>query len=324
MEIASNEIWSERWNLAKLSREWPVIGFWSVIVGLSYLAFHVLGNTTLVSMHGRSVFTWMIHRWSDGVSFDADYSHGWLIPFVSIGIVWWKRKEILRAPKKVAGFGLFLIVLSLFFHWAGAKSAHPRLSLFGLVLLLWSVPYYLYGWQTAKYLIFPVAYLIFCIPLNFLDDVSFDLRMIMTVASTTLLNGLGIPVERSGTAIQSLTAGGFQLDVASPCSGLRSLLALTALTAVYAYLTQKTFLRKWILFLMSIPLAVIGNMTRITSIAVVAEAFGQEVAMGRYHDYSGYLVFAVAIILMIAVGAFLNMNHRKELSRWKRALLSPT
>ena len=318
------EIWNERLRLAVLKKvDLIYIGLFAAIIGLLTLCFHFLGNTTDVSVHGRSALTWMINRWSDG-SFDADYSHGWLIPMVSIGIIWWKRKEILAAPKKVTNLGLVLIVLSLLFHWAGAKSAHPRLSLFGLVLLLWSIPYYLYGWKTAKYLIFPVAYLIFCIPLNFLDGFSFKLQRIMSHSSAMLLNGFGLPVDLvDGNKLMSRSSG-FSLEVAAACSGLRSLLAITALTAVYAYLTQRTFLKKWFLFLMSIPLAIIGNMARITSICLVAEGFGQKVATGTYHDYSGYLVFAVVIVLMVALGTFLSMNHKKEWMKWKRAILSPT
>ena len=144
-----------------------------------------------------------------------------------------------------------------------------------------------------------------------------------TVISTALLNGLGIAAERSGSAIYSAAAGGFNFDVADPCSGIRSLLAMTALTAVYAYATQKTLLKKWILFLCSIPLAIIGNIARITTVALVAKAFGQKVATGLYHDYSGYIFFPVAIGLMVGVGSLLNLDFNRMWNQWKQDLLSP-
>ena len=99
---------------------------------------------------------------------------------------------------------------------------------------------------------------------------------------------------------------------------------MTALTAVYAYLTQKTLVKQWILFLSSIPLAIIGNIARITTVALVAEAFGQKLASGLYHDYSGYVVFSVAIGLMVGVGSLLNLDYRGAWRRWKQRLLSPT
>jgi exosortase len=325
MAEAGTQIWSERWRLAALEREALVrIALTSIIVGLMYVLFHIQGNTSDIRLFGRSAILWMVNRWMDPTSFGGqDYSHGFLIPIVSFGVLWWKRKEIARAPRYVSKAGLAIVVLGLLIHWLGAKSQQPRASLFGLLVLLWGIPFYFYGWEVAKWLIFPCSYLIFCIPLNFLDSLTFPLRILSTIIATSLLNGLGIAAERSGSAIYSTAAGGFNFDVADPCSGIRSLLAMTALTAVYAYATQKTLLKKWILFLCSIPLAIIGNIARITTIALVAEAFGQKVATGLYHDYSGYILFPVAIGLMVGVGSLLNLDFKKVWMQWKQHLLSP-
>jgi exosortase len=146
----------------------------------------------------------------------------------------------------------------------------------------------------------------------------------MTILTHGILNGLGLPYERAGTALFSVH-GQFALEIEAPCSGIRSLLALTAITALYGYLTQKTLLKKWLLFLSAVPLAVIGNMARILTIALISEAFGQEVGTGLYHDFAGYLIFlAVSIPLMIGLGNLLDTNFREAWKRWKRALLHPT
>lgn len=317
-------IWSERWRLAALSREDLIrIGLVSIMVAMTFVLFHFQGNTTDVRAFGRSALMWMIDRWNDDDG-TGDYSHGWLVPFVSAAVIWLKRRELAAAPKSVSAIGLSLVVVALLCHWLGAKAQQTRLSLFGLVLLTWAIPFYFYGWKTAKLLIFPCSYLIFCIPMNFLESITFPLRIFATIISTAMLNGLGIAAERSGSAIYSMAAGGFSFDVADPCSGIRSLLALTALTAVYAYFTQKTLLRKWLLFLSSIPLAIIGNIARIVVVAIVAEAFGEQLALGLFHDYSGYVVFSVAIGLMLGIGALLNMNLQELRERWKHALLNPT
>jgi exosortase len=322
MTSATTTIWSERWRLAVLTRDELVrLGLVAVMVGMAFVMFHLQGNTTDIRVYGRSALLWMVHRWNES---GGDFSHGWLIPFVSIGILWHRRREIAAASRATNRVGLAVVILALLLHWLGAKAQQTRLSLMGLVLLIWGVPFYLYGWGVARILLFPCAYLIFCIPLNFLDSLTFPLRIFVTVITTGILNGLGIAAERSGSAIHSLAAGGFSFDVADPCSGLRSLLAMTALTAVYAYLTQKTLLKKWLLFLASIPLAIIGNMARITTVALVAEAFGQQLALGIYHDYSGYVVFTVAITLMVGLGSLLNVDYRMVWSRWKQRLLSPT
>jgi exosortase/archaeosortase family protein len=128
--------------------------------------------------------------------------------------------------------------------------------------------------------------------------------------SSALLNGLGISVTRLGTALHVNAGGGFSLDVAHPCSGLRYLVAMIALTTAYAYFTQRGALRRVTLSILSIPLAMIGNIVRIVLIATVGVWFGAEIAVGFYHDYSGYVVFGVSTLLMIWIGGMLQRGSR--------------
>lgn len=315
----SSLIWSDRWRLGALSKgELMNIGFVSVIVGFLYVLFHLLGNT-VENINSNSVFTWMVSRWGDKQSFGADYSHGYLIPFVSLAVVWYKREDFFAVPKQVCQWGLFIIITALAMHWLGAKMQQTRISLVSLIMLIWGIPLYFFGWQVAKLLIFPCAYLIFCIPLNFLDALSGPLQRVATVVSFDMLKGMGIECERIGTQLLSPY---FQLNVEAPCSGLRSLLAMTALTAVYAYFTQTTFVRKWLLFLFSIPIAVAGNIGRILSIALVSITSGQQFGTGLHHDWSGYVLFTVSISLMVGFGKLLNVNYREFFSSWKKAYLS--
>ncbi|MBM4152312.1 MAG: exosortase/archaeosortase family protein [Kiritimatiellaceae bacterium] len=317
----SIKVWSERWRLGALSTtELVRIGLISVIIGLLFMLFHMLGNT-VVNVGSRSAFQWMFSRWQDTISFGADYSHGYFIPFVSLGVIWYKRKEIFVTKTYVDSRGLAVVIMALCIHWLGAKMQTTHFSLGSLVLLIWGIPFYLYGWDMAKKLIFPCAYLAFCIPLNFMDIIAFPLRMFSTTLAVGMMDAVGIHATRSGTAIfiPSMPSG---LDVADPCSGLRSLLAMTALTAVYAYFTQKTLLKKWILFLSSIPLAVVGNIARITTIAIVSEAVGGKLALGLYHDYSGYILFSASISMMVLSGGLLNYNYREGFKKWKSMFIS--
>jgi exosortase len=322
MQSAKNNtglIWSDRWRLGALSKEELTnIGFVSVIIGFLFVLFHLLGNT-VENIGSGSAFTWMISRWGDKQSFGADYSHGYLIPFVSLGIIWYKRQDYFDAPKQICQFGLFVIVAALMMHWLGAKMQQTRISLISLILLVWGIPLYFFGWKVAKLLIFPCSYLIFCVPLNFLDALSGPLQRIATTMGYNALQGLGIECQRVGTMLRS---DYFDLNVEAACSGLRSLLAMTALTAVYAYFTQDTFVKKWLLFLASIPIAVAGNIGRIISIALVSITTGQKFGTGLHHDWSGYVLFTVAISLMVAFGKLLNVNYRELFVRWKKAYLS--
>jgi exosortase len=288
-----------------------------VIGALVYVMFHYLGNT-VENVNTRSVFVWMRARWADKISFGADYSHGWLIPLVSVLAIWRRRRVLAAAPRRTAWSGLGLVALALLLHWIGARMQQPRISLAGLILLLWSIPFALYGWSFAKWLTFPCAYLVFCIPLNFLDSMTFPLRILSASIATSVLNGFGIAAQRSGSAIYSAAGGGFHFDVADPCSGLRSLLAMMALIAGYAWFTQKTPFRKWLLLLLSIPIAMMGNVVRVTTVAIVATAFGVDWALKVYHDYSGYLIFAAAVVMVLGVARLVNLNYRLILARWRQ------
>lgn len=311
------DIYNERWRLATLRREDFVRTLLvAVLVGMIFALFHFQGNSLDAKVFGRSALSWMTERWTDDIEFGGDYSHGWLIPILSLYVIWHRRKAISAATKNISYTGLALVVASLFLHWLGMKAQQTRLSLFGLVGLTWSIPFYLFGWQVAKQLIFPCAYLVFCIPFNFLDSVTHPLRMFATHASSMLLNGIGIAVEASGARLHSLTPGGFDLDVADACSGIRSLTAITALTAIYANITQRTPWKQWLIFFLSIPLAIIGNIVRVFTTGIVAEVFGDDTAMHLYHDFSGFIIFMVVFVLLISAGSALDAHWLKEKKQW--------
>jgi exosortase len=312
-------IWSERFRLARLDRDLMIqLGLFSGMFALAFLMFHVLGNTTDVTMFGRSVLVWMTERWYGDAAYggSGNYTHGPLIPVVSLAVLWMKRREIYNAVREPSTFGLVLVGLALFGHYVGAKAQQSRVSLLALVALIWAIPYAIYGWKVARHLLFPVALLIYCVPLQFLDQQTFVLKMFATHASAMVLNGIGIHVYVNGADIIFLADQSQRLNVAEACSGLRSLLALSALAAIYGYLTMPTLLKKWILFLSAIPLAMIGNVARIVIVGIFARAVNYKLGTGLVHDYGGFFIFAVAIGLMVAVGAMLNMNYREIWQKW--------
>ena len=185
-------------------------------------------------------------------------------------------------------------------------------------LILW-----LAGWRWFFALIFALAFLTFLWPLYFLENsITFPLRMILSHASVAVLNLLGTPVILQGTGLISapdillgIPAGkNFSVDVADPCSGIRSLFALMMVSALYAHFTLETWWKKWILFLCSVPLAIAGNLVRILTLTLGTMMFGAEFAIGKnaltkpswFHMGAGYMVFAVALGGMVGIGGLLN------------------
>ena len=255
-----------------------------------------------------AIFAYLNYSWMIGYTMMLfnepleDMSHGWVIPFVSLYAIWKTRADFSKAMAigRPSWHGFIWSCLFLVVAWFGARGQQSRIEQLSLIGLIWSVPYALWGRHLAKLLLFPAGFLLFTIPISsFLDFFTMHLRIFSSGMATGILNGFGMVIERSGTALFSRVPGGeFNVDVADPCSGIRSLFAMMALTAAYAHFTLKTRLQKWILFACSLPIAMVGNMFRIFSICMVARFFGQQIATGFYHDYSGFVIFVIGVLLM--------------------------
>ena len=292
------------------------LAFWAVVVGGLFFLFHLHGNSQEVATCRHSLFRWLGTRWT------GDYAYGMFLPFASLAALAWRRREIAAAPRRADWRGAPLVAFALFLHWVGVLAQQPRISMAALILLLWSLPFLLYGFALARWLLFPCGYLFLAIPLNFIDSMTAPLRLFATAVSAGLLNGFGLEVQRVGAGLYSSAGNPFSFNVAPECSGLRSLLAMTALMGFYAWYSQKTLARKWILFLGSIPVAVIANICRIILVVAVAAFFGQETAMGLWHDYSGYPIFLISIALMLALDRLLNLDYRTAWNRCKEHFLA--
>lgn len=249
----------------------------------------------------RETINWLVYSFNDP---KQDMGHGWLVPLFSLYLLWTRRQRLSEAVAGPSLAGLACCGAGVGLLWLGARGDQVRITHLALIWLLWSIPYALWGRGVARLLAFPVLFLCFTIPMAFLDFFTVRLRLFAAAASDILLNGIGIPVTRTGTGLQSAAGAGFNLDIADPCSGLRSIFAMMSITAAYAYLSQPKVWQRWLLFACSVPLAVIGNMVRIFTIAVVAKHFGQK-AGAEFHDYSGYLVFVVAVLLMLQTGSWI-------------------
>ena len=246
---------------------------------------------------------------------EEDMSFGWFVPVFSLYVLWTKRTELSAALRdsRFSWIGLLLSIPFLCLSLLGTRGVQLRLEQLGFIGLCFTVPWTFFGWRMAKLFLFPAAYLLFCIPLaTFLDFVTIQLRYLAGATSLAVLNGIGLEAVREGTAVISRGAHPFAVDIAEPCSGLRSLFALMALTAGYAYFNQPTWFRRGLLFACSIPLAIAGNVARIVSICVIASCTDPQFATGFYHDYSGYIVFIVAIGLMVVAGELLDRIFNRD------------
>ena len=244
-----------------------------------------------------------------------DLSYGWYVPVFSLYVLWRERKELAASVGAPSPWGLALAVPALLAGWLGAAGGQIRFEILGFVGTLLALVLAVFGRRTAKQAMFPILFLLFCTPLHsFLDVVTIHLRLLAVSAAQGVLGGIGIDVVRSGTMLAAAN-GSFSMDVADPCSGLRSLFAMMTLSAGYGYFTQPTWPRRAALFALSIPIAVVGNIVRIVTIAVIGSTCSAEFASGFYHDYSGYVVFLVAVALMVAAGGAISRLPSKGKAR---------
>lgn len=240
-----------------------------------------------------------------------DMSYGWYIPLFSLYVLWQERRKIVESLGKPSVIGLLFVLPSLLVGFLGIRGLQVRFEILGFIGLLFGLTWTFFGRRTVGSAIFPIGFLLFCMPLHsYLDLVTIHLRLLAVSIAAGTLQGCGVEIVRQGTMLVSPT-GAFAIDIAEPCSGLRSLFAMMALTAGYAYFTQPTWFRRGLLFALSIPIAILGNVSRIFSIVIVAATCSADFATGFYHDYSGYIVFLVAILLMVATGGLITKGAEK-------------
>lgn len=238
-------------------------------------------------------FKWWYGMWMREESY---YSHGILIPIISGFIIWLKKKRLKEIPVESSAIGYLLlipaVVVTIVSVWASAASIGGLM--FPLVLI--GISLVLFGRTITKELGFPLGYLYFmCVlPTFVLAAVSFRIQILSTVGGTMLLRLIGLDVYREGAMI---ITPNIEVLVGAPCSGFRLLISLFAFSSLLAYLMEGPLWGRASLVALTLPLSLILNSIRISLIAIVGEYMGRD-AMMAFHDYSGYIVIVLALVIL--------------------------
>ena len=152
----------------------------------------------------------------------------------------------------------------------------------------------------ARKLTFPILFLFVMVPLPLviIGNLTVKLKLLAAQLATFALNRIGFPCILDGSVIRMPSSF---IEVAAPCSGLRSIISLVTLGLLFAYAMKTSFLKKSILFLSSIPIAIVTNVMRITIVSIVNDLYGEKIAMGAFHDFTGYMVFVAAFLGLFGV-----------------------
>jgi exosortase len=246
----------------------------------------------------------LVRQWDT----DPDMGHGFFVPLVVGYIVWQTRAELLALPRSPNWWGLAIVAygaLQLYIATLGAELFLARtafvISVIGVVLLLCGT-----AWIRA--LAFPLFLLFFMIPIPTVvyNSITFPLQILASRVSTQALDLMQIPVLREGNVLELAEQ---KLSVVEACSGIRSLLSLSFLSLVYGYFFERKVWMRVVLFLSTIPIAIVANASRVTLTGVLTE-YKPELAEGFFHTVSGWVIFMVALAILIVLHQILNRGYR--------------
>jgi exosortase len=291
----------------------PNIAAALAVAGIFYALFGWFPYASGYGANRTSMFAFMGWIWKN----NPEWEHCWLVPLAVLGLLYYRRQALAGLPVEGSWLGLAALLGSMFVYWVGYLADNVYVGYASLLGFVGSAVLWFLGWRWLIALAFPIGFLAFMFPLPFMDNfLAFPLRIFMSNISVAFLNLIGLSCLQQGTAIVSapdFTAGlaageRFAVDVADPCSGIRSLFALMMVSALYGYIAMDKPWQKWVIFLSSIPLAVAGNFARIIMLTLGTITLGPEVAIGSleepttFHMLSGFLVFGVALGGMLGVG----------------------
>jgi exosortase len=250
---------------------------------------------------------WMVDRWSAKESY---YSHGFLIPLVSLFIVWQRREILKKIEITSAPIGIWIIAVGLLINMICASLRVYFVSGFSLVVVFYGLVLFFFGKKMAKSLTFPIFFLLAMIPLplSVIGTLTVKLKLFVAQVSTVILNIIGFPSVRDGSFIRMPKSF---VAVEAPCSGLRSLVSLITMGLLFAYAMKVSYIKKVILLLSSIPIAIMANVIRVVLVAAVNDLYGEKFAMGLFHDVTGYLLFIFAFVGLYAVSQVLDPRTDK-------------
>lgn len=255
------------------------------------------------------LLTWPVWQWLWGEWMGNDYySHGLLIPPVSLFLIVQRFRKDDALPWPPAGgsnLGLLLLIPSLLLYLYFLNGKAYYLAAFAMIGMIGGIIWTLAGTETIRKLAFPVAYLVFMVPVPFIERSTLPLAMFTGVCSTGLVGLLGLEMTVVGN---SVTLPNADLIIGAQCSGINSLIALLALTTLAAYLFDGPWWGRIGLVALSIPLAMLGNILRVASLILVAAWQGADAAFIFYHDYSGPVFFVLMLLLLIPLSRLMQVR----------------
>jgi exosortase len=250
---------------------------------------------------------WLVGEWLG----NDYYAHGPLVLLISAFLAWrlWVKWPLEQRRIKPATIGLLPLGVGLTVYLAALLQRAYFAASLAMILIITGLVWYLLGTAALRRFAFPIGFLLFMVPLPFVEPLSVPLAQLTGVVSAAIVRLFGVPIAVNGAQITLPRA---ELVVGAQCSGLRSIVTLITLVALVIFLLEGVWWKKLLLALSSIVIAGFGNVMRVASLLVVANIWGTDAAFKYYHDYSGIVFFLSALALLLAFSWVLGCREIRD------------
>lgn len=244
----------------------------------------------------------------------VDYTHAYFILPISLWLTWRSRahlKELLDKNNQYSIMGLSIFITGILMFIFGWREDYLFITTLSLIPFLYGMIIYLYGRKMAKSLSFPILYLLLLVPPPYaiLDRITLPMRHGTSVVTEVILRFFDYSITRKGLL---LTIGYNDIFMGQPCSGFRSLITMFALVLVYVYISKGNRAKKIILTSLIIPFVLLGNLIRVITLCLITFYFGEAAGQGFFHNFSGIVIFIIAILGIIGAESLLDIFHKKK------------
>jgi exosortase len=244
---------------------------------------------------------------------DENYAHGFIVPVAFFWMLWRRRQELATCKVAPQPWAIGIVALALFQLAAGTWGVENFVADSSLLLLLSGMTLYLFGSKMLRRVAFPIAWLIFMIPLPAVVfySITFPLQLLASKLAVGILDVLRVPCVSDGNI---LYLAHFTADVAEACSGIRALMSILAFSLLIAYLVD---LRSWwALAIAAFPVALGVNAVRVAGTGLMGNYLGAQWAEGFFHTFSGWLLFMGSLGVMLAIVCTLrHLEQRADAER---------
>jgi len=237
---------------------------------------------------------------------DASWSHGFILPFFSLYLLYDRREEIFSLKRKTAWLGLVVVIAAILIKaYVLLVVRNVWLAQLTIPLLIFGLVIFLCGWKLAYTTAVPVFYIALAMPWpdRLYRMVSIPLQELAAKIAAGILQLCGVQIEVTNSAIKVVSTSGtvYPLQVAEACSGMRSLMAFVALGVAMAYLWDRPLWQRLVVIFAGIPVAIACNLIRVISTCSMYVWDRPELGHGIMHSLMGVALLIPAMILFFGI-----------------------